>query len=69
MPPLRPTIPEVSSYPVIVACVGEGRRPSLAEIRRVIRRLRREAFPGRRIDGALRRQISLAALAALGALD
>jgi hypothetical protein len=56
-------------YPVIAACIGEGRGPSLSEVRRLIRRVRREAFPGKRIDAVLRRRISLAALAALGMTD
>jgi hypothetical protein len=57
---------DASAYPIIAACVGGARPPSLGEIRRVIRRLRREMCPDERIDAALRRRISLAALVALG---
>jgi hypothetical protein len=53
-------------YPVIAACLGDARRPSLAEFRRLARRIRCEVCPDGPIDPALRRRISLAALAALG---
>jgi hypothetical protein len=54
------------AYPVIAACIGEARPPSLGEIRQLIQRVRREGFPGSAIDSAMRRRISLTALAALG---
>jgi hypothetical protein len=57
------------AYPAIAACVGDARRPSFGEIRRVIRRLRREMFSDDRIDAVLRRRISLAALVALGVME
>lgn len=66
MPAQRRIPPDSPAYPVIAACLGEARRPNLGEMRRLIRRLRRECFPGADIDAALRRRISLAALAALG---
>ena len=56
-----------AAYPIIVACIGEGREPSRDELRRFIRRLREEAYPLDRIDAELRRRISLLALAALSA--
>lgn len=33
------------SYPVLLASIGEGQRPNRAELRVLVRRLRREAFP------------------------
>jgi hypothetical protein len=53
-------------YPAIVACLSEARSPNQAEFRKVARRIRRESFPARQVDRALRRSISRAALAALG---
>jgi hypothetical protein len=60
---------DLPAYPVIAACIGEARRPSRSEIRRLIQRVRREGFPDAAIDAAMRRRISLAALAALGVAD
>lgn len=54
------------NYPVIAACLGEARGPSFGEVRRLIRRIRREAFPSARIDAAFRRRLTAAALATLG---
>ena len=56
-------------YPAIAACLGDARRPSLGEFRRVVRRLRHEICPSGGMDAAQRRRISLAALAALGVMD
>lgn len=56
-------------YPAIAACLGDARRPSLAEFRLLVRRIRREVCPDGPIDAVLRRRISLAALAALGVTD
>ena len=59
-------MPNASSrpYPTLIACIHEARAPSFAEIKRVVRRLRREIYPERasRKD----RRIVLLALAALG---
>ena len=53
-------------YPAIAACLGEGRAPSRAEIRKVAKRIRREAYSDRPLGTSLRRAITRAALAALG---
>jgi hypothetical protein len=68
LPPIEMTV-DAPAYPAIAACVGDGRRPTLGELRRVIRRLRRELFLDHRIDAAVRRRISLAALIALGVIE
>ena len=57
---------DLPAYPAIAACIGDGRRPSFGEVRRVIRRLRREIGESEPLDRARRRRISLAAIAALG---
>lgn len=54
------------SYPAIVTCIGEARAPDLAQLLRVAKRIRREAYPKARLDAAARRRISRAALTALG---
>ncbi len=54
-------------YPVIIKCIGEAREPSIAEILRVAKRIRREAYPAaKKISSRHRRGIVLNALAALG---
>lgn len=54
------------TYPVLVACIGEDRAPSARELRRIARRIKREAYPGARLTPSLRRRISHLALATLG---
>jgi len=67
MPPLPgASAADRPNYPVIAACIGDARGPSFGEVRRLIRRIRREAFPGTPLDSAFRRQLTAAALAALG---
>lgn len=34
-------------YPVLIRCMGEGRRPSVREVKSVAKRILREAFPER----------------------
>ncbi|GLV25889.1 hypothetical protein TomTYG45_23210 [Sphingobium sp. TomTYG45] len=54
-------------YPVIIGCIREGREPSIAEILRVAKRIRREAYPAaKKLSSRHRRGIVLSALAALG---
>jgi len=61
--------PNQQLYPAIVACLGEGRDPTLAEIAHVAKRIRREAFPAIVLSSACRHGIVLSALAALGAVN
>jgi hypothetical protein len=50
----------------MVACIGEDRAPSAAELEKVAERMRREAFRETPVDTGLKRRIVRAALAALG---
>ncbi|WP_340317360.1 hypothetical protein [Rhizorhabdus argentea] len=45
------------SYPAIVTCVGEARAPDLAQLLRVAKRIRREAYPKERLDAAAHRHL------------
>lgn len=67
--PRVPTEPDAAAYPVIVACLGETRRPTRAELRRLARRIRSEAYPEGASDRRLRRSILRAALAALSGAE
>jgi hypothetical protein len=58
-----------AAYPVIAACLGETRRPTRAELRRLARRIRSEAYPEGASDKRLRRGILRAALAALSGAE
>jgi len=53
-------------YPVIVACIGEDRPPTLTELAHIAKRIRRELYPEASTDRAQKRRIVLSALAALG---
>jgi hypothetical protein len=53
-------------YSAMIACIGEGRAPSAAELEKVAERMRREAFREAPVDAGLKRRIVRAALAALG---
>ena len=53
-------------YPVIIACIGQGRKPTITEVIHVAKRIRREAFPKEKISSRRRRAIIMSALAALG---
>jgi len=57
-------------YPVLIACMGEARRPSAREVKSVPKRIMREAFPereARRQSGTqLYRDMLRAARATLG---
>lgn len=53
-------------YPVIVACIGENRPPTIAEVAHVAKRIRREAFPEVCLSSERRHEILLSALVALG---
>ena len=53
-------------YPALLACIAEARRPRIAEIKRVVRRMRAELRAGSFISRYARRRITMLALAALG---
>lgn len=66
LPPPDNSVSGRPSYPVIAECIGDARGPSFGEMRRLIRRIRQEAFPYTRVDGPIRRYLTAAALAAVG---
>ncbi|WP_395336216.1 hypothetical protein WBP06_19165 [Novosphingobium sp. BL-8H] len=53
-------------YPVIVACMGEDRAPTLTELAHIAKRIRREVYPIGLTDRVQKRRIVLSALVALG---
>ena len=65
-----PLIPLRRKYPVLVACMGEARRPNVREVKSVAKRILHETFPereGQRQSGTrLYRHMLLAARATLG---
>lgn len=54
------------AYPTLIACIGEARPPSRGEFDQLSDRIWREVYPSAPSDSALRQQVSLAAMLAVG---
>src|SRR5207237_1290934 len=57
---------ESQIYPALIARIGEDRRLTYAELRRLVVRIRREACSNDETDASGRRQVSRTVVAALG---